>query len=200
MQPIIGLFVGLCFTLALPAQAADTTPPPATTTPPPNSQVNPPETIDDQTFVQKAGMSGATEIAASKRAVALSASEKVKTFARQMIKDHTKVAGQLKATASKAGLQPPGDEPDPAVMSKLSGLTGADFDKAYIEHVAVKAHADAVSLFSLQAASGKNATMKTWAKRTLPALQHHLTMAQKLAKDSNVTVQPSDTGTQNRTY
>jgi putative membrane protein len=37
-----------------------------------------------------------------------------------------------------------------------------------------------VSLFERYAKSGENADLKDWAGKTLPALQHHLDMAEKL--------------------
>jgi putative membrane protein len=46
----------------------------------------------------------------------------------------------------------------------------------------VSAHRDAVSLFERYAKGGDNADLKDWAGKTLPALQHHLEMAQGLDK------------------
>jgi putative membrane protein len=47
----------------------------------------------------------------------------------------------------------------------------------------VSAHKDAVSLFERYAKSGENPKLKDWAGKTLPALQHHLEMAQNLNKN-----------------
>ena len=44
----------------------------------------------------------------------------------------------------------------------------------------VSAHKDAVSLFERYAKSGDDPKLKDWAGKTLPALQHHLQMAQDL--------------------
>ena len=46
----------------------------------------------------------------------------------------------------------------------------------------VDAHKDAVSLFQRYAKGGDNPDLKDWAGKTLPALQHHLEMAQNLKK------------------
>jgi predicted outer membrane protein len=41
---------------------------------------------------------------------------------------------------------------------------------------------DAVSLFERYAQGGDNAKLKDWAGKTLPALQHHLQMAEQMDK------------------
>jgi putative membrane protein len=46
----------------------------------------------------------------------------------------------------------------------------------------ISAHKDAVSLFERYAKGGDNPELKEWAGKTLPALQHHLDMAQGLDK------------------
>jgi putative membrane protein len=47
----------------------------------------------------------------------------------------------------------------------------------------VSAHKDAVSLFERYAKGGDNPKLKDWAGKTLPALQHHLAMAEDLDKN-----------------
>jgi putative membrane protein len=46
----------------------------------------------------------------------------------------------------------------------------------------VSAHKNAVSLFERYSKSGDNPKLKDWAGKTLPALQHHLDMAQAMNK------------------
>ena len=46
----------------------------------------------------------------------------------------------------------------------------------------VSAHKDAVSLFERYAKGGEDLKLKDWAGKTLPALKHHLEMAQNLGK------------------
>jgi putative membrane protein len=47
----------------------------------------------------------------------------------------------------------------------------------------VSAHTDAVSLFERYAKGGDNPKLKDWAGKTLPALQHHLQMAEQMDKN-----------------
>ncbi len=59
--------------------------------------------------------------------------------------------------------------------------TADDFAAEY-DPMQVSAHKDAVSLFERYSKSGDNAKLKDWAGTTLPALRHHLEMAQAMNK------------------
>jgi putative membrane protein len=61
----------------------------------------------------------------------------------------------------------------------LKAMNGKDFDRGY-DQTQLKAHQDAVVLFDAYAKDGDNAELKGWAFRTLPHLQEHLSMAEKL--------------------
>ncbi|MEX3931554.1 DUF4142 domain-containing protein [Paraburkholderia phymatum] len=134
----------------------------------------------DQQFVQDASQAGATEIAASKLALKNSSDPQVKKFAQQMIADHMRLARSLDVVAAGKGLgKAPGA--DSALVGKLQGLKGADFDKAYIDEVAVGGHQKAVELFQKESESGQDPQLKSAATRALPVIRHHLQMAQQLA-------------------
>jgi putative membrane protein len=65
-------------------------------------------------------------------------------------------------------------------IDKLSKLSGADFDKAYMNEM-LKDHEKDVALFEKEANSGKDADVKSWATSTLPTLRDHLQMARDTA-------------------
>lgn len=134
----------------------------------------------DTQFVQDASQAGATEIAASKLALTNSSNPQVRKFAQQMIADHAKLARSLDVVATEKGL---GSSPgaDSALVGKLQGLKGDDFDKAYIDEVAVGGHQKAVELFQKESESGTDPQLKGAATHALPTIRHHLAMAQQLA-------------------
>ncbi|MGF6756671.1 putative membrane protein [Paraburkholderia sp. GAS42] len=133
----------------------------------------------DQQFVQDASQAGATEMAASKLALKNSSDPQVKQFATQMIADHSKLARNLDVVVAKKGLKAP-PSADSAVVGKLQGLKGADFDQAYVADVAVSGHQKAVELFQKESESGTDQQLKAAATKALPMIQHHLAMAQQL--------------------
>lgn len=115
-------------------------------------------------------------------------------FAKQMITDHTKTSTELKSLVSSsklAELPTALDDSHKDKLDKLKKATGADFSSTFNDQQ-VSAHKDAVSLFERYAKGGDNSELKTWAGKTLPALQHHLDMAQKLDKEHTTTTSKSN--------
>jgi putative membrane protein len=67
-------------------------------------------------------------------------------------------------------------------LDKLRDAKPEDFASEY-DPMQVSAHKDAVSLFQRYAKGGDDAKLKDWAAKTLPALEHHLKMAQDVNKN-----------------
>jgi putative membrane protein len=65
-------------------------------------------------------------------------------------------------------------------IDKLSKMTGAGFDQAYMKMM-VKDHKKDVAEFKKESKSGKDADVKSFAGTTLPTLEDHLKMAQDTA-------------------
>ena len=140
-----------------------------------------PSTAD---FVKEVAISDMFEIESNKLAQTKgNATEK--TFATQMIADHTKTSTELKGLVSagkvKADVPSALDSAHQSKLDKLKAATGNDFSSQF-DSDQVDAHKDAVSLFERYAKGGDNADLKDWAGKTLPALKHHLEMAQGLRK------------------
>jgi putative membrane protein len=139
----------------------------------------------DRGFVQAAAMSSATEIDAGKLAMSNSQDDDVKSYARKMIEDHTRLASDLKA-ALPAGLKVPENSPDRAVLESLRPLKGKQFDDAYIAEVGLQGHRQAIAAFQREASSGQVPQIREAARKALPTIQHHLQMAQELAQKKGV--------------
>jgi putative membrane protein len=108
-----------------------------------------------------------------------------KSFAAQMITDHTKTSTDLKQLVSsgkvKAGLPTALDSSHQSKLDKLKNESGKDFSSDF-DSDQVSAHNEAVSLFERYAKGGDNPDLKDWAGKTIPALKHHLDMAEGLKK------------------
>jgi putative membrane protein len=141
-----------------------------------------PSTAD---FVKEVATSDMMEIESSKIAQQKGNAEE-KKFAGQMITDHTKTSSELKGLVTsgevKAELPTRLDSSSQGKLDKLRNARPEDFPGQY-DPMQVSAHKDAVSLFERYAKGGDNAKLKDWAGKTLPALQHHLEMAQALDKN-----------------
>jgi putative membrane protein len=136
----------------------------------------------DSSFLKDAAEAANAEVAGSQIAVTQSANADVKTFAQTMVDDHGKVGAELKSLADQKGVKV-ADTPSSTKkleIKMLSERKGASFDQHYADSIGVKAHEDAVKLFQKEVDKGTDADVKAWAQRTLPALTHHLEMAQDL--------------------
>ena len=135
-------------------------------------------------FIKEAAMSDMTEIEAAKVAKQKgNAAEK--KFAERMLADHTKTSNELKAMVPenlKAALPAALDDASQKKLAKLRDAKPEDFASGY-DPMQVSAHKDAVSLFERYAGGGDDPKLKDWAGKTLPALKHHLEMAQALDKN-----------------
>ena len=100
-----------------------------------------------------------------------------------MIDDHSKAGDELKAIASRKHFTWPTGLPADAVAlrDKLSKLSGAAFDRAYIDAM-VSGHRDVLGVMKTEAESGTDPELKAFAAKHLPHLQEHLKMAQALDK------------------
>jgi putative membrane protein len=135
-------------------------------------------------FIKEAAVSDMFEIESNKLAQDKgNAAEK--SFASQMIADHTKTSTELKGLVSsgkvKAEVPNALDSSHRSKLDKLKGESGKDFSSDF-DSMQVTAHKDALSLFERYAKGGDNPELKPWATKTLPTLRHHLEMAQNLNK------------------
>ena len=135
-------------------------------------------------FVKEAAMSDMLEIEAAKIAQQKGDTQE-KSFAAQMITDHTKTSSELKQMVSadeKTAIPTALDDPSQKKLDKLRNAKPEDFASEY-DPMQVSAHKDATSLFERYAKGGDDPKLKDWAGKTLPALQHHLELAQDMNKN-----------------
>ncbi len=140
-------------------------------------------------FAKKVAAANTFEIQSSELAKDRAQSADVRSFAEQMIKDHTKAGQDFKAAVQAANISPaPAEEPDAkqkATLNKLRSAQGEAFDKAYVS-AQLAAHKEAVSLFRSYSKSGRTAPLKEFATNTLPTLEHHLQMVTELSRPAGV--------------
>jgi putative membrane protein len=140
-------------------------------------------------FVKEVANSDMFEIESSKLAQE-KGNAREKTFASQMVTDHTKTSTELKGLVTdgkvKAELPTVLDSSDQSKLDKLKAANGKDFSSDF-DSYQVSAHKDAISLFERYAKGGDNADLKNWAGKTLPTLRQHLEMAENLKRSGGST-------------
>ena len=142
----------------------------------------------DDVFAKKAAAGGMAEVEMGKLAADKATNDDVKAFGKRMVDDHTKAGEQLKQIAEQEKIQLPTDlsAKDKAEKDRLSKLSGAAFDRAYINHM-VTDHKKDVADFQKEANNGQDEAIKNFAQQTLPTLQDHL----KQAEDAQAKVRAS---------
>lgn len=139
----------------------------------------PPKTED---FVMEVSMSDIFEIESSKLALQKGGAA-TKAFAQQMIDAHEKTTSELKALIDSGKVTAPMatgmSDAQKKSFDELKDLSGKEFDDAYQDDQE-DAHEDALDIFKRYGSEGDNGDLKAWATKTVPALEHHLKMAEAL--------------------
>jgi putative membrane protein len=134
----------------------------------------------DASFIKKAANGGMTEVELGKIAAEKGGSQEVKDFGNQMVKDHSKAGDQLKEVASKMSVEVPSkvDATHQMVIDKMSTMSGAALDKAYVKEM-IKAHEKDIAAFEKADKEVKNVDLKKFIEDTLPTMKGHLEMIKK---------------------
>jgi len=137
-----------------------------------------------QDFVQQAASSGLFEVESSRMAMDSARNDQVRSFAQQMVTDHTTANQQLMSLARQQGMQPPAAMlPRHAQqLQTLQATPGPAFDAGYMQ-AQVAAHQEAVGLFeqASQSTAQDMGPFRSFAQQQLPTLRQHLQMAQSIA-------------------
>jgi putative membrane protein len=118
------------------------------------------------TYVMKAGAGDLYEKQSSTLLMQSTANPALKTFAKEMITDHTNSTAALKAAAMKAGLHPAQPKLTAKQSSDLAALraaTGTARDTLYIQQ-------------QDESSTGTAAPLKAAAAKIVPVVQHHVDM------------------------
>lgn len=145
-----------------------------------------PVQTSDADFIVKTANGGVAEVSMSKVAKEKAMDKDVKTFAEKMIKDHSKINGQLKDLADSLNITLPAsiDEGEQEDLNKLKNTSAAEFDKVYIDMM-VKAHDNDVRLFERASKDILTPGIHSFIVKTLPTLKAHQQAIQFLDKSKN---------------
>jgi len=146
------------------------------------------ETTQDS-FLNKAMEMNQAEIDLGKMAQNKAENQMVKEYADMMVRDHTKALDELRKAAGGSQNEPSLTKEHQQMSDRLSRLSGAAFDKAYMEAM-VRNHQQAIQAFQKVENAGAATTRQKpgtntksdadIAREMLPTLQKHLTQAEQV--------------------
>ncbi len=141
----------------------------------------------DLKFAKMAAQGGIFEVKSSQIALQKSHNSQVLNVAKRMVKEHSAANAELKTVAqdNKMALPTDTDPMHKAAIAKMSGLSGAAFDKAYMGSQE-KAHTDTVGLFEKEISTGKNAGLTAFASKNLPEIEDHTKMIYQVGSNLGV--------------
>lgn len=135
---------------------------------------------------------GLLDVEAGKQALEKSQNKDVRAFAQRMIGDHTAVNDQALALVKKLNVTP---EDNPTSQSltkqadttreKLAELTGAAFDKAYVDNEVAYHKTVNSALSTTLIPDAQNAELKSLLENGLKVFESHLEHAEHLAQQLN---------------
>ncbi len=133
----------------------------------------------DRTFANDAAKGGMMEVMVGNLAAGKATNAKVKSLAEMMVRDHSKANDELKSWATGAAFTLPSavDDNQKKEHDDLQARSGAEFDRAYADMM-VRHHTETIEKFKQQASGGSDSSLKAFAEKTLPTLEHHLMEAQ----------------------
>ncbi len=139
------------------------------------------QVMKDKMFLRKAAQGGAAEILLAQLALQMTSNDAVKQFAQHMVEGHTAIAQSLKPFADELGvLTPKPSKLDQQEYDRLSGLTGAEFDREYLADM-VRDHHQDLQDFTSEAESANDPELKEAVAKDQIVIARHTRMADKLA-------------------
>lgn len=121
------------------------------------------------------------EVRVGKLAAEKGSAKGVRDYGKMLAEDHGTHLTKVNALAQSMNVPATAETKAEAdeLYSKLQGLSGAAFDKAFIEGM-IADHKKDIAAFQEEAASGDPAPVTDMARETVPTLQKHLKTAQSL--------------------
>lgn len=138
----------------------------------------------DAQYFRDIAQANLAEIATGRLAVAKAQSPDVRQFGQRMIDEHTQMQAEGAAIARAKGLPVPA-EPDArhqAAAKQLEALSGASFDREYMEQM-VKDHVETLQLLEQAYARMKDQDLRAHAQKGIPHVRQHLDAARRIAGD-----------------
>ena len=135
----------------------------------------------DRKFFTEMAQANMAEVETGKLAQNKASSDEVKKYAAHMVEDHGKMLQEQQTMAKSKGVQLPKQpkKEHQSALKKLQGLSGEQFDRAYMEQM-VKDHERTLKMLQDASKNAKDPELKQAAEKAVPDVQKHLQMAKQI--------------------
>lgn len=152
-----------------------------------NAQTPAADAPNDAQIAMIAVVADTVDVDAGKLAAEKASSKEVKDFAETMVRDHTAVNAKATALAKRLGVNPEESATSKSLkadgdkmLAKLNGLSGAEFDKAYVDNEVAYHEAVIGVVTKTLIPNTKNAELKSLLESAGPIFTSHLEHAKHL--------------------
>ncbi len=137
-------------------------------------------TNTDKQYAQAMAARGMMEIRLGQAALEKTERDDVKSVAHRMITDYLSWDSGMEKAAAKLGIAMPSemDAKEKAEVDRISALSGAEFDRAYLKEV-VRLQTRALTMSTHEASNAAVSGFRHWAGIVIPNLQEQVHDAQK---------------------
>ena len=142
---------------------------------------------NDAQIAMIAVVANGVDVDAGKVAAEKSSNKEVKAFAETMVRDHTAVNAKATALAKKLGVTPEESATSKSLkadgdkmLAKLKGMSGAEFDKAYVDNEVAYHEAVIGVVTNTLIPNTKNTELKSLLESAGPIFTSHLEHAKQL--------------------
>jgi putative membrane protein len=134
----------------------------------------------DQKLMTQVAMGGMMQLQISEVAVKMATSPEVKAIAEAEVAEQAGLATKLKeiSAAKKMSLPSEPDAKTQKMVEKLQGMSGAEFDRAYLKESGVAGHEMLNKTMQTVSSTATDPALKAIATASLPLIKTHLQVAQ----------------------
>jgi putative membrane protein len=136
----------------------------------------------DQNLMLEVSKGGMMQLEVSRLAVQKATSPEVRELAQAEVDEQTGLAAKLQEIASAKGVTLPTtpDADTQAMISKLQGMSGAAFDKAYVSESGVKGHQKLDGVMAKVESNASDSSLKGIGTAAHPLVKTHLQVARQI--------------------
>ena len=136
----------------------------------------------DQDLMMQVAKGGMMQLEVSKVAVKNASSDEVKQLAQAEVEEQTGLSSKLQEIASAKGITLPSspDSETQAMVTKMQGMSGADFDKMYVQESGIRGHEKLDTVMSQVKSNASDKTLKDVAQATHPLIKTHLKVSKEI--------------------
>ncbi|MFM8624683.1 MAG: DUF4142 domain-containing protein [Betaproteobacteria bacterium] len=150
--------------------------------------------VYDRNFLVRAAADELFELEMIRLAIEKASAADLKAHAVKLVGQHMAVQQELQSLAQSKGVDLPkrlGALCQRELYS-LERMSGEDFDRAYFQRIATRAHRQDMTLFRDAIRMASDADVRAWADKMMPAHEQHLADARSLPSARRLAITPVD--------